>query len=116
MPGQETRRMVRGLREMWRIMPMIRVALLVCAAILADAPIAQSIPSTALPRGEASGLPARPSTYPLTQADLLVLRQALRPKDERTPRQRCLDKERRMLGGHVSDLAAAAIDLKCSQL
>lgn len=93
---------------------MIRAALLACTAILADAASAQSV--TPNPKGEASGSPAQPSTYPLTQADLLVLRQALRPKDERTPRQRCLDKERRRLDGHVSDLAAASIDLKCSQL
>jgi hypothetical protein len=97
-------------------MAMIRAALLVCTATLADASIAQSVTSISPSQGEASGSPARPSTYPLTQADLLVLRQALRPKDERTPRQRCLDKERRMLRGHVSDLAAATIDLKCSQL
>ena len=97
-------------------MAIIRAALLVCTATLAGASIAQSVTSISPPQGEASGSPAWPTTYPLTQADLLVLHQALRPKDERAPRQGCLDNERRILGGHVSDLAAAAIDLKCGQL
>lgn len=96
-------------------MAIIGVAHLACAAILADASIAQSVISPAPPQGEAASSPSPPSTYPLTQADLLVLRQALLAKDNRTPRRRCLDDESRKLGGNVSDLAAASIDLKCSQ-
>ena len=37
------------------------------------------------------------------------------PKDTRTPRQRCVDKEVTREGGSPSALAMGAIDLKCSQ-
>lgn len=39
----------------------------------------------------------------------------MRPKDARTPRQRCVDKEVANEGGSPSPLARSAIDLKCSQ-
>ncbi|WP_241763629.1 hypothetical protein [Sphingobium xenophagum] len=39
----------------------------------------------------------------------------VRPKDTRTPRQRCVDDEVAAEGGSPSQLAMGAIDLKCSQ-
>jgi len=39
----------------------------------------------------------------------------VRPKDIRSPRQRCLDDEVAKAGGTPSDLDRASIDLKCSQ-
>lgn len=38
----------------------------------------------------------------------------VRPKDARTPRRRCVDKEIANEGGSPSPLARSAIDLKCS--
>ncbi len=39
----------------------------------------------------------------------------VRPKDTRSPRQRCVDEEIVREGGSPSALAMGAIDLKCSQ-
>lgn len=39
----------------------------------------------------------------------------VRPKDTRSPRQRCVDEEVAREGGNPSQLAMGAIDLKCSQ-
>lgn len=39
----------------------------------------------------------------------------VRPRDTRTPRQRCIDAEVANEGGSPSPLARRAIDLKCSQ-
>ena len=39
----------------------------------------------------------------------------VRPKDTRSPRQRCLDDEAARIGGTLSDLDRSSIDLKCSQ-
>jgi hypothetical protein len=36
-------------------------------------------------------------------------------RDDRTPRQRCLDDESARIGGTLSDLDRRTIDLKCSQ-
>jgi len=39
----------------------------------------------------------------------------VRPKETRSPRQRCVDEEVAREGGKPSHLAMGAIDLKCSQ-
>jgi hypothetical protein len=39
----------------------------------------------------------------------------VRPKDTRSPRQRCTDEEAARIGGTLSDLDRRSIDLKCSQ-
>jgi len=39
----------------------------------------------------------------------------VRPKDTRSPRERCVDEEVAREGGSPSQLAMGAIDLKCSQ-
>ena len=56
-----------------------------------------------------------PPAHPYGYVEPWLIRDALQPKDERTPRQRCIDAETAKLGGSVSDLAASSIDLACSQ-
>ena len=74
-------------------------------------------PAGAQDRADMSGRPPprpgpiiQPPGYPYPVYVLPV-----QPKDDRTPRQRCLDEEAARIGGTLSDLDRRAIDLKCSQ-
>ena len=89
-------------------------ALMVCA-IIAAAPLHAQSGVAASTQWKPAQPTYTPPANPYVYVDPWLLRQALRPKDERTPTQRCIDVETGRLGGEVSDLARAAISLTCSQ-
>ncbi|MGJ0237671.1 hypothetical protein ACQEPB_04005 [Novosphingobium fluoreni] len=65
-------------------------------------------------------VPATPGKAPQARTVILpdgrtVIVVDQRPKDPRTPRERCVDDEIAALGGAPSALAMGTIDLKCSQ-
>lgn len=86
----------------------------ICAMLAASPLHAQfSVPEST--QGKPSQPSYTPPAYPYGYVNPWLLREALRPKDERSPTQRCIDTETNRLAGEVSDLARASISLKCSQ-
>lgn len=91
------------------------LSMLIWFAAAGEPSAMQSANSAALQQTQPSRpSPRPPSAQELTERDLVLLRDALSKRDERTPRQRCLGSEEKKLGGRVSHLAASVIDLKCS--
>lgn len=84
-------------------------------ARFASLAILLAVPSLAITA--ASPLSAQSSKYRIvtTPDGRTVYVVEAQPKDTRTPRQRCVEQALAAAGGSASQLAMAAIDLKCSQ-
>lgn len=95
-------------------MAVVSKAFVVCG-ILAASPLHGQSSVAASTQWNSSQTNDTPPAYPHGYVNPWLLREALRPKDERTPAQRCIDTETDRLAGDVSDLARASISLKCSQ-
>lgn len=109
-------------------MASARNALIVCAILSAPSPLAAQSPTNAQPR--MVFVPGRgtilvqpvPTNDPHAVARTVIVpgygevfAVPVRPKDTRSPRERCIDEEVAREGGSPSQLAMGAIDLKCSQ-